>query len=420
MTQTSQTGAKPIVLAYSGGLDTSFLVPWVAENYRRPIITVTVDTGGIDAAAAKLLRERSQALGADRAPPGRCARRLLRAGAAISDHGQRAPRPALSAVRRRRARDAGADHRAHGAQARQQHDRARLHRRRQRPGALRSGAAHAGAGSGGARAGARPRLQAQRGARVPAAALAAGAAVRRRLFDQPRPVGRDHRRQGNPDLQRQHSRRRLGADARCFQQAEGAGAPQHPLRARPPGGARRQINAAGGADRTARGPGRAVWHRPRDTSGRHHHRHQGSGGIRSARGRDPADRAPRTREAGAHAAPAAHQGTRWRSPTATWCTRASCSIRCAATSRRCCCPRRSASAARCTAAASRLAVRRGRGLAVLADGRIQGRVRRGRRRMEPDRCARLLQDRRADRRVPSARRRSRAQAGAAQASKAAP
>ena len=64
MTQTTQTGAKPIVLAYSGGLDTSFLVPWVAENYRRPIITVTVDTGGIDAAAARLLRERSQALGA--------------------------------------------------------------------------------------------------------------------------------------------------------------------------------------------------------------------------------------------------------------------------------------------------------------------------------------------------------------------
>src|ERR1700691_2616098 len=64
MSKTSQTGAKPIVLAYSGGLDTSFLVPWVAENYHRPIITVTVDTGGIDAAAAKLLRERSHALGA--------------------------------------------------------------------------------------------------------------------------------------------------------------------------------------------------------------------------------------------------------------------------------------------------------------------------------------------------------------------
>lgn len=55
---------QPIVLAYSGGLDTSFLVPWLKENYQRPIITVTVDTGGIDAAAANTLRERALALGA--------------------------------------------------------------------------------------------------------------------------------------------------------------------------------------------------------------------------------------------------------------------------------------------------------------------------------------------------------------------
>ena len=57
-------GSKPIVLAYSGGLDTSFLVPWVAENYGRPVITVTVDTGGIDAATARTLGERARALGA--------------------------------------------------------------------------------------------------------------------------------------------------------------------------------------------------------------------------------------------------------------------------------------------------------------------------------------------------------------------
>jgi argininosuccinate synthase len=64
MTTAATAGAKPIVLAYSGGLDTSFLVPWIAEAYRRPVITVTVDTGGIDAAAAKALRERALALGA--------------------------------------------------------------------------------------------------------------------------------------------------------------------------------------------------------------------------------------------------------------------------------------------------------------------------------------------------------------------
>jgi len=56
--------SQPIVLAYSGGLDTSFLVPWLKEQYQRPIITVTVDTGGIDAATAETLKERALALGA--------------------------------------------------------------------------------------------------------------------------------------------------------------------------------------------------------------------------------------------------------------------------------------------------------------------------------------------------------------------
>jgi argininosuccinate synthase len=65
MPQTAaNAGSKPIVLAYSGGLDTSFLVPWVAENTGRPVITVTVDTGGIDAATAQTLQERARALGA--------------------------------------------------------------------------------------------------------------------------------------------------------------------------------------------------------------------------------------------------------------------------------------------------------------------------------------------------------------------
>ena len=64
MPSSTDNNVKPIVLAYSGGLDTSFLVPWLKENYGRPIITVTVDTGGIDAAGAKTLQERSKAYGA--------------------------------------------------------------------------------------------------------------------------------------------------------------------------------------------------------------------------------------------------------------------------------------------------------------------------------------------------------------------
>jgi argininosuccinate synthase len=55
---------SPIILAFSGGLDTSFCVPWLKENYGRDVITACVDTGGIDAAAAIALKVRSTALGA--------------------------------------------------------------------------------------------------------------------------------------------------------------------------------------------------------------------------------------------------------------------------------------------------------------------------------------------------------------------
>src|ERR1700761_6436390 len=64
MTLTTSAGGKPILLAFSGGLDTSFCVPWLKDTYQRPVITVTVDTGGIDAEAAKSLAERSVQLGA--------------------------------------------------------------------------------------------------------------------------------------------------------------------------------------------------------------------------------------------------------------------------------------------------------------------------------------------------------------------
>jgi argininosuccinate synthase len=64
MTTIANQGAEPILLAFSGGLDTSFCVPWLKDTYGRPVMTVTVDTGGIDAAAAKSLAERSGLLGA--------------------------------------------------------------------------------------------------------------------------------------------------------------------------------------------------------------------------------------------------------------------------------------------------------------------------------------------------------------------
>ncbi len=64
MTSTTHKGSEPILLAFSGGLDTSFCVPWLKDIYGRPVITVTVDTGGIDTAAAQSLAVRSAELGA--------------------------------------------------------------------------------------------------------------------------------------------------------------------------------------------------------------------------------------------------------------------------------------------------------------------------------------------------------------------
>ncbi len=60
----SPNTTSPIILAFSGGLDTSFCVPWLKETYGRDVITATVDTGGIDAEAALALEQRAIALGA--------------------------------------------------------------------------------------------------------------------------------------------------------------------------------------------------------------------------------------------------------------------------------------------------------------------------------------------------------------------
>jgi argininosuccinate synthase len=59
-----KNNTSPIILAFSGGLDTSFCVPWLKETYGRDVVTATIDTGGIDAAAAAALEERALALGA--------------------------------------------------------------------------------------------------------------------------------------------------------------------------------------------------------------------------------------------------------------------------------------------------------------------------------------------------------------------
>lgn len=53
-----------IVLAFSGGLDTSFCVPYLQETYKEPVYTVTVNTGGFTAEALAEIEALSQRLGA--------------------------------------------------------------------------------------------------------------------------------------------------------------------------------------------------------------------------------------------------------------------------------------------------------------------------------------------------------------------
>ena len=54
--------AKPkIVLAYSGGLDTTVAVPWLQEKYDADIITLTIDLGMVD---LESIRQRALSIGA--------------------------------------------------------------------------------------------------------------------------------------------------------------------------------------------------------------------------------------------------------------------------------------------------------------------------------------------------------------------
>ncbi len=58
--------SETVVLAFSGGLDTSWCVPYLRESRGASVVTVTVDVGGFDAAARSDLERRSRLLGAAR------------------------------------------------------------------------------------------------------------------------------------------------------------------------------------------------------------------------------------------------------------------------------------------------------------------------------------------------------------------
>ncbi len=55
---------KTCILAYSGGLDTSFCIPFIREEYGYDVSTVMIDTGGFSADDLKRAEERANQLGA--------------------------------------------------------------------------------------------------------------------------------------------------------------------------------------------------------------------------------------------------------------------------------------------------------------------------------------------------------------------
>ncbi|MDE2291384.1 MAG: argininosuccinate synthase [Elusimicrobia bacterium] len=58
---------KPlIVLAYSGGLDTTFCLVWLKETQNARVVTATVDTGGFAPAELKAIEARALSLGAEK------------------------------------------------------------------------------------------------------------------------------------------------------------------------------------------------------------------------------------------------------------------------------------------------------------------------------------------------------------------
>lgn len=120
----SKTGIKKIVLAYSGGLDTSIIVPWLVENYGCEVVCFTADVGqgeeleGLEAkalasgASQLIIRDLRQEFATDYLFP------VLRSGAVYERKyllGTSIARPLIAKHQVDVAHQVGADAVAHGA-----------------------------------------------------------------------------------------------------------------------------------------------------------------------------------------------------------------------------------------------------------------------------------------------------------------
>ena len=66
MAKVQKNSKKKVVLAYSGGLDTSIIIPWLIENYDCEVIAFAADLGQNDFPDAKALEQKALNTGASK------------------------------------------------------------------------------------------------------------------------------------------------------------------------------------------------------------------------------------------------------------------------------------------------------------------------------------------------------------------
>ena len=66
MAKSAKNSKKKVVLAYSGGLDTSVIIPWLKDNYDCEVIAFAADLGQNDFPNEKALEKKALATGASK------------------------------------------------------------------------------------------------------------------------------------------------------------------------------------------------------------------------------------------------------------------------------------------------------------------------------------------------------------------
>ena len=246
---------KRVVLAYSGGLDTSVAVKWIQEEWGAEVVALAVDVGQQADDPWDEITARALAAGAVEA-------RVVDARAEFADdylvHAIHANAlyegkyPLVSAL----SRPVIAKHLVlRGPRVRRRRGRARLHRQGQRPGALRGVGARARARPRRARAGAGVGLHPRRQHRLRGQARHPDQRHQEEpVLDRREPLGPRHRVRHDRGPVGVAAARRLRAHARRRRRAERAARDRRALRAGRAGRARRRGQAAARARRSSSAP----------------------------------------------------------------------------------------------------------------------------------------------------------------------